>query len=117
MRKITAWIASVGLSTFMLSAQSKVAVSGTDAPVPLKAQSGHCAATRAVSDQPPAFSGAALSQTDSCSDPIDKCRNPVKYLGANDDCACFACEYGTSTQHNVCTKKQSDKDALLRRAR
>lgn len=52
---------------------------------------------------------------DACSDRIDNCKYPIKYLGANGDCACFACEYGKPTQHNICTKNQGDKDKLLKR--
>ena len=51
-----------------------------------------------------------------CSDSIASCNDPVKYLGADGDCACFACEYGKGTQHNVCTKDKNDKDTLFRRA-
>ena len=54
---------------------------------------------------------------DACADPIDKCNNPVKYLGSNGDCACFACEYGKTTQHNICTKNEADKRTLLQRSR
>jgi hypothetical protein len=119
--KIAAWLLSVGLSTSMLSAQSKIA--GTDSPLPpasAKPQSGYkCAATRTAKNEPPLFAiaGLALLQTDACADPINQCHDPVKYLGANDNCACFACEYGRTTQHNVCTRKQTDKDTLLRRSR
>jgi len=58
----------------------------------------------------------ALVPQDACSDPIDKCNDPVKYLGSNGDCACFACEYRRASQHNICTKSESDKRMLLRRA-
>jgi hypothetical protein len=52
----------------------------------------------------------------SCSDSIANCKDPVKYLGVNGDCACFACEYAESTQHNICTNSKKDKDTLLGRA-
>jgi hypothetical protein len=58
----------------------------------------------------------ALVPQDACSDPIDKCNDPVKYLGSNGDCACFACEYRKASQHNICTKNESDKKTLLQRA-
>jgi hypothetical protein len=121
--KIASWLLSVGLSTLMLSAQSKIAVAGTDPPPPqasTKPQSGYkCAAIRTTNSEPLLLAVARLSllQTDACADPIDQCHDPVKYLGANDNCACFACEYGRTTQHNVCTNKQADKDILLRRSR
>jgi hypothetical protein len=50
---------------------------------------------------------------DECNDPIDKCKKPIKYLGSKGACACFACEYGQSTQHNVCTQNKKDKQTLL----
>lgn len=54
---------------------------------------------------------------DACSDSIANCNDPVKHLGTQNDCACFACGYGTASQHSVCTKNAADKDALFRRAR
>ena len=106
----------------MLSAQTKIAGAETDsaAPASTKAQSANkCAAIRTTKSEGPLFAdaGLALQQTDACADPIDQCHDPVKYLGANNDCACFACEYGKSTQHNVCTQKQPDKGILLKRSR
>jgi len=121
--KIAARLLTVGLSMLMLSAQSKIAGAGTDTPLPqasTKSQSGYeCAAIRAAKSEPQlcAVARLALPQTDACADPIGQCHDPVKYLGANGSCACFACEYGRSTQHNVCTQKQTDKDILLRRSR
>jgi|SRR5271167_3420999 len=52
-----------------------------------------------------------------CADSIANCSDPVKYLGTDDGCACFACEYGKATQHNICTNVKDDKNALLKRAR
>jgi len=52
----------------------------------------------------------------SCADSIADCKDPVKYLGTDAGCACFACEYGKASQHNVCTNVKADKDALLKRA-
>jgi hypothetical protein len=54
---------------------------------------------------------------DACSDSIANCADPVKHLGTQNDCACFACGYGTASQRSVCTKNAADKDALFRRAR
>jgi hypothetical protein len=48
-----------------------------------------------------------------CADPIDKCKKPIKFLGSKADCACFACEYGKATQHNICTQNKKDKETLL----
>jgi len=58
-------------------------------------------------------SARATATPEGCSDPIDKCRKPIKYLGSKGDCACFACEYGKATQHNVCTQNVKDKQTLL----
>lgn len=54
---------------------------------------------------------------DACSDSIANCSDPVKHLGTQNDCACFACGYGTASQRTVCTRNPADKDALFRRAR
>jgi len=59
---------------------------------------------------PPA-SGTRTS--DECSDPIDKCKKPIKYLGSKGLCACFACQYGQASQHNICTQNKKDKQTLL----
>jgi len=52
-----------------------------------------------------------------CSDPIANCSDPVKHLGTQNDCACFACGYGTPKQRSVCTRNPADKDALFKRAK
>ena len=54
---------------------------------------------------------------DACADSIANCGDPVKHLGTQNGCACFACSYGTASQHSICTRNAADKDALLRRAR
>lgn len=54
---------------------------------------------------------------DACSDSIANCADPVKHLGTQRDCACFACGYGTPSQRSICTRNAADKDALFRRAR
>jgi hypothetical protein len=58
------------------------------------------------------FAGGSAPQQ-GCADPIDKCKKPIKYLGSKGDCACFACEYGKATQHNICTQNKKDKETLL----
>ncbi len=63
-------------------------------------------------------SGEQLAQSaPACSDPIANCSDPVKHLGTQNDCACFACGYGTPKQRSVCTKNPADKDALFKRAK
>jgi hypothetical protein len=52
-----------------------------------------------------------------CSDSIANCSDPVKHLGTQNDCACFACGYGTPKQRSVCTRNPADKDALFKRAK
>ena len=52
-----------------------------------------------------------------CSDSIANCSDPVKHLGTQNDCACFACGYGTANQRSVCTRNAADKDALFKRAK
>ena len=52
-----------------------------------------------------------------CSDSIANCNDPVKHLGTQNDCACFACGYGTANQRSVCTKNPADKEALFKRAK
>jgi hypothetical protein len=54
---------------------------------------------------------------DACSDSIANCSDPVKHLGTQNECACFACGYGTANQHTVCTQNGADKDALFKRAK
>ena len=54
---------------------------------------------------------------DSCADSIANCADPVKHLGTQNGCACFACGYGTPKQHSVCTRNAADKEALLKRAK
>ena len=63
-------------------------------------------------------SGEQLAQSaPACSDPIANCSDPVKHLGTQNDCACFACGYGTPKQRSVCTRNPADKDALFKRAK
>jgi hypothetical protein len=58
-----------------------------------------------------------VASAPACADSIANCNDPVKHLGTQNDCACFACGYGTATQHSVCTKNPADKDALFKRAK
>jgi len=63
-------------------------------------------------------SGEQLAQSaPACSDPIANCSDPVKHLGTQNDCACFACGYGTPKQRSVCTRNPADKEALFKRAK
>jgi hypothetical protein len=60
---------------------------------------------------PLAVSAGLPAVPEGCADPIDKCKKPN--LGSKGDCACFACEYATATQHNICTQNKKDKETLL----
>jgi hypothetical protein len=56
----------------------------------------------------------------SCSDSAADCKSPVKYLGDNKGCSCFACEYGKKTQKILCSNNIAEKNkfrALLPRTR
>jgi hypothetical protein len=46
----------------------------------------------------------------SCSDPVASCKTPVKYLGDNKGCSCFACEYGRKTQKILCSNNIAEKN-------
>jgi hypothetical protein len=52
---------------------------------------------------------------DACADSIAGCADPVKHLGTQNGCACFACGYGTVNQHSICTRDAKDKDTLFKR--
>ena len=58
-----------------------------------------------------------VASAPACSDKIDNCSDPVKHLGTQNECACFACGYGTANQRSVCTRNPADKDALFKRAK
>lgn len=61
--------------------------------------------------------GQFAAASNSCSDSIANCADPVKYLGMQNDCACFACGYRTAGQRTVCTKNPDDRKALLKRSK
>ncbi|MFY9610928.1 MAG: hypothetical protein WAU45_20245 [Blastocatellia bacterium] len=54
---------------------------------------------------------------DQCSDPIENCKPPVRFVGDKDGCACFACEHGKRTQRLVCTRDESNKKILFQKVR
>ena len=56
-----------------------------------------------------------LSAEGNCSDAIDKCKNPVKYISRNGRCVTFACEAGTKTQYLIKTDSADDIKALMQR--
>jgi len=48
-----------------------------------------------------------------CADSPRDCREPVKYLGETERCACFSCEYGRQSQKILCTSNEADKRAFM----
>ena len=70
------------------------------------------------SDDPLSLSGPQFTPvTDACADSIAGCDDPVKHIGTQNGCACFACGYGTAKQHSICTRDPKDKESLFKRAR
>jgi hypothetical protein len=47
---------------------------------------------------------------ESCSDSASGCKAPVKYLGDNKGCSCFACEYSKKTQKILCATDSAEKN-------
>jgi hypothetical protein len=59
------------------------------------------------------LSSNAASKPD-CSKPPRTCNKPVKWIGDQKECSCFACEYGKPSVYVVCTKDKETKSSLLR---
>lgn len=53
------------------------------------------------------------TQPASCSDSIQNCRRPVKFISKSEGCYTFACEYGLPTQHNIHTDNAADVKTLF----
>jgi hypothetical protein len=60
--------------------------------------------------------GTSFAQ-DTCSDRVEDCKLPVRFVGDKDGCACFACEHGKKTQRLVCTKDETNKRLLFQKVR
>jgi hypothetical protein len=60
-----------------------------------------------------ADSAPACQSGPQCADSPRDCREPVKYLGETDRCACFSCEYGRQSQRILCTSNEADKRAFM----
>ena len=58
-----------------------------------------------------------VASAPACADSIANCGDPVKHLGTQNECACFACGFGTPKQRSVCTRNPADKEALFKRAK
>jgi hypothetical protein len=52
----------------------------------------------------------AVQYAQSCSDSVANCKTPVKFLGDNKGCSCFACEYGKKTQRILCSNNIAEKN-------
>jgi hypothetical protein len=52
-------------------------------------------------------------QDSNCSDSIQSCKKPVKFISQNNGCYAFACEYGTATQRVIHARDVSDVKTLL----
>jgi len=48
-----------------------------------------------------------------CADDPNECKAPAKYLGENNRCACFSCEYGSKNQRILCTSREADKKQFM----
>lgn len=121
-RKPALFICSVCLPAFLLSlpvhlshqdriASENLAAISTLQPLSAAACPRNTPEENSRAGAVPSLAGNPIP--DECNDPIDKCKKPIKYLGSKGACACFACEYGQSTQHNVCTQNKKDKQTLL----
>jgi|SRR5271165_5886550 len=53
----------------------------------------------------------------SCSDSIDSCKKPVKFISNINGCYTFACEYGAATQHNIHISAENDVKTALQMAK
>jgi hypothetical protein len=49
-----------------------------------------------------------------CDDPVPKDCTKVKFLGEDDECACFVCNPDAKTRKVVCTKDETAKKALYK---
>jgi len=113
-----AFVSAVCLGLFALIAfassempdRSRIAARRSAAPAPEAVQQSDDIVVRSGGEQ---FAASAPA----CSDSIANCNDPVKHLGTQNDCACFACGYGTPNQRSVCTRNPADKEALFKRAK
>jgi hypothetical protein len=61
-----------------------------------------------------AFALQSAATPSECVPRLKNCDKPVKWIADKDDCSCFACEYGKSTQHTGCTKDKQTKAEMMR---
>ena len=57
--------------------------------------------------------GYTPPQDSSCSDAINDCKKPVKFISQTNGCYAFACEYGKPTQKVIHVSDVSDVKKLL----
>jgi hypothetical protein len=60
-----------------------------------------------------AHSTPACQSAQDCADSPRDCKEPVKYLGETNRCACFSCEYGRPNQRILCTTNEADKRTFM----
>lgn len=60
-----------------------------------------------------ADSAPACQAGTECADSPKDCKEPVKYLGETNRCACFSCEYGRQSQRILCTSNEADKRTFM----
>jgi hypothetical protein len=96
-----------------------IAFASSETPHCSRVPASNLVAPGTQSDDPATRSGPEQFKpvADACSDSIAGCADPVKHIGTQNGCACFACGYGTPNQHSICTRDAKDKDTLFRRAR
>lgn len=61
--------------------------------------------------------GPRFGSSAACSDATGDCGDPVKFLGKQNGCACFACRYATANQKTVCTTDPNAQQDLMKRAK
>lgn len=124
-RKTTLFTCSICIPLFVLSFPMQLSLPGLTSGKGLTANLSfeHASAAACAEKLPMKDIGGAdtfaagFPTADDCSDAIDKCKKPIKYLGSKGLCACFACEYGQTTQHNICTQNKKDKQTLLAKSK
>lgn len=119
-RRVFPRVASVGLFALLAFACSETPPHDPNGFQSTMAKARETGPPILANDEPViAFSRAQYLAfaSNSCSDSIANCADPVKYLGMQKECACFACGYGTAGQRTVCTKNPDDRKALLKRSK
>ena len=111
------FLSAARVSLFVVSF-ALIAFASSETPHCSRVPAGNSLAPVTQSDDPTRSGPEQFKPVaDACSDSIAGCADPVKHIGTQNGCACFACGYGTPSQHSICTRDAKDKDTLFRRAR